>query len=82
MPFSGLLGYLFIFCARVIDMSCATVRTLKMCIRDRRMVFQGDVFVDLHLCTPPPEDVLLFRSRLRSPHTSLKPVGFLLKKDF
>ncbi len=37
MPFSGLLGYLFIFCARVIDMSCATVRTL-MIVRGQRII--------------------------------------------
>lgn len=35
--FSGLWGYLFIFCARVIDVSCATVRTL-MIVRGQRLI--------------------------------------------
>ena len=37
MILSGLLGYLFIFFARVIDVSCATIRTL-MIVRGQRNI--------------------------------------------
>lgn len=37
MALEGVVGYLFIFCARVVDMSCTTVRTI-MIVRGQRLI--------------------------------------------
>lgn len=37
MALGGIVGYLFIFCARVVDMSCTTVRTILL-VRGQRLI--------------------------------------------
>ncbi len=46
MGLSGVWGYLFIFVARVIDVSCATIRTL-MIVRGQRLIAAGIGFFEV-----------------------------------